>query len=246
MTTIAKKFLKISELAEAVGLPISTIRHYINEGLLGQPAKTSKNMAYYDKDTIPKISLIKRLQNELFLPLKVIKKLFSSYEALSLDDYELIVDVKKRLAEESDLLPSISNIPHDEIIKHTALTEEELTAIEKKGAITPEVKYGCKYYNETDYRLIKALSDFRSLGYTAELGVTVAEFDIYIRTIRELAKSEARLFVERIAPNKSAKEIAEMVKKGVPTLNEVISALHQKLVMEELKRLEKTAKPKAP
>lgn len=245
MATIAKKFLKIGELAEAVGLPISTIRHYINEGLLGEPAKTSKNMAYYDKEAIPKISLIKRLQNELFLPLKVIKKLFSSNENLTFDDYELIVEVKRRLAEESDLLPSISDIPHDEIIKHIALTEEELSAIEKRGAITPEIKNGRKYYNETDYRLIKALSDFRSLGYTAELGVTVAEFDIYIRIIRELAKAEAKLFVERIAPSKSAQEIAEMVKKGVPALNEVISALHQKLVMEELKRLEKTAKPKA-
>ena len=98
MSSAAKKLLKISDLARESGLPISTVRHYSNEGLLGTPRKTSKNMAYYDHDSIPKISLIKKLQDELYLPLKVIGKLLKpSEEDPSFEIYNLIVEVRKRL-----------------------------------------------------------------------------------------------------------------------------------------------------
>ena len=39
--------LKISELAERADVPVATVRHYLREGLLPEPVKTSRNMAYY-------------------------------------------------------------------------------------------------------------------------------------------------------------------------------------------------------
>jgi len=244
MGALATNFLKIGELADACGLPISTIRHYINEGLLGKPQKTSKNMAYYDKDSIPKVSFIKQLQDELFLPLKVIKKLFFSREELTYDDYELIMEVKRRLAELSELLPEISAIPHSKVMRHIALTEEEMTEIEERGALSPATKDGEKYYDEVDYRLIKALSNFRALGFTADLGITADDFDIYLRLIREMVRSETQLFIERIAKGKTADVIVELVRKGIPAINEVISSLHHKVIMDELRNLEKMANTK--
>src|SRR5436189_5738479 len=65
--------LKISELAEASGVPVATVRHYLREGLLPEPVKTSRNMAYYPPEFVERIRLIKRLQEERFMPLRVIK-----------------------------------------------------------------------------------------------------------------------------------------------------------------------------
>src|SRR3954470_18282102 len=65
--------LRMRELAAASGVPAPTIKHYLREGLLPEPVKTSRNMAYYPPEFVERIRLIKRLQEERFLPLKLIR-----------------------------------------------------------------------------------------------------------------------------------------------------------------------------
>ena len=66
----------MSELAERSGVSAGTIKHYLREGLLGdggEIVRTSRNMAYYPAEYVERIALIKRLQEERFMPLRVIK-----------------------------------------------------------------------------------------------------------------------------------------------------------------------------
>ena len=66
----------MSELAERTGVSPGTIRYYLREGLLGggeDVLRTSRNMAYYPPAYVERIALIKRLQEERFLPLRVIR-----------------------------------------------------------------------------------------------------------------------------------------------------------------------------
>ena len=63
------------ELAEAAGVSAGTIKHYLREGLLPEPIRTSRNMAYYPREFVERVKLIKQLQEERFLPLKVIKEI---------------------------------------------------------------------------------------------------------------------------------------------------------------------------
>jgi DNA-binding transcriptional MerR regulator len=69
--------LKMSELADASGVSAGTIKHYLREGLLGDEegiVRTSRNMAWYPPEYVDRIRLIKRLQEERFLPLRLIKE----------------------------------------------------------------------------------------------------------------------------------------------------------------------------
>src|SRR5438093_5342111 len=75
------EMLKISELAERSDVPVATIRHYLREGLLPEPVKTSRNMAYYPPEFVDRIKLIKQLQEERFMPLRVIRELLSREDA---------------------------------------------------------------------------------------------------------------------------------------------------------------------
>ncbi len=68
--------LKMRDLVAATGVPKSTILHYLNEGLLPPPLKTSRNMAYYDPAAVERINFIKLMQKKYRLPLAVIKQLF--------------------------------------------------------------------------------------------------------------------------------------------------------------------------
>src|SRR2546430_217945 len=72
-TAAAQQMLKMSELAERSGVSAGTIRHYLREGLLGDGAdivRTSRNMAYYPAEYVERIALIKRLQQQRFMPLR--------------------------------------------------------------------------------------------------------------------------------------------------------------------------------
>src|ERR1700748_707583 len=71
--TETAELLRMGELAEASGVPAPTIKHYLREGLLPEGVKTSRNMAYYPPEFVDRIRLIKRLQEERFMPLKAIK-----------------------------------------------------------------------------------------------------------------------------------------------------------------------------
>src|SRR5579859_2753981 len=72
----AQRRLKMSELAERSGVSAGTIKHYLREGLLGADddvLRTSRNMAYYPEAFVDRIRLIKRPQEERFMPLRVIR-----------------------------------------------------------------------------------------------------------------------------------------------------------------------------
>jgi AcrR family transcriptional regulator len=56
--------MKISEISEQTGTSPATIRYYVREGLLPQPLKTGKTMAYYGDIHIQRLDSIKRLKNE--------------------------------------------------------------------------------------------------------------------------------------------------------------------------------------
>ncbi|MEJ7875473.1 MAG: MerR family transcriptional regulator [Solirubrobacterales bacterium] len=111
MSAPAKELLKISELAERADVPVATVRHYLREGLLPEPVKTSKNMAYYPPEFVERIRLIKRLQEERFMPLRVIKEALLAErtpEAEVLERFDVPARALRRLAEVGVLSPDAS------------------------------------------------------------------------------------------------------------------------------------------
>jgi DNA-binding transcriptional MerR regulator len=115
----ARPGLKISELADASGVSAGTIKHYLREGLLGGGdgiVRTSRNMAWYPPEYVERIRLIKRLQEERFLPLRLIKELLAERpprtprEAVDLPD-----NVLDRLAELGILTPAEDGYDPDDV-----------------------------------------------------------------------------------------------------------------------------------
>ena len=67
--------MKISELVKKTHASKETIHYYVREGLVSKPKKPGKNVAIYDERCIDQIKTIKRLQDNYFLPLSIIKKI---------------------------------------------------------------------------------------------------------------------------------------------------------------------------
>lgn len=76
-----QRYLTISELEELTGIPKSTIRYYVREGLLSPHVKTGKTMAYYTEEQVKRLKLIKNLREEERMPIKFVREELERYEA---------------------------------------------------------------------------------------------------------------------------------------------------------------------
>ena len=111
--------LKMSELADASGVSAGTIKHYLREGLLGDEdgiVRTSRNMAWYPREYVERIRLIKRLQEERFLPLRLIKELLADRPPRTpRTEVDLPGNVLDRLAELGVLTPDEEGYDPDDV-----------------------------------------------------------------------------------------------------------------------------------
>ena len=112
--------LKMSELAEASGVSAATIKHYLREGLLGgrgEILRTSRNMAYYPPEFVERIRTIKRLQEERFMPLRVIREVLDEADRPRVPrrEIDLPANVLDRLEEIGVLTPTRAGYDPDDV-----------------------------------------------------------------------------------------------------------------------------------
>jgi DNA-binding transcriptional MerR regulator len=219
--------LKMSELAEASGVSAGTIKHYLREGLLPEPVKTSRNMAYYPPEFVERIRLIKRLQEERFMPLKAIRKVLD-------DDPEraqALVEVEDKIIERAQRSES-SRTSRPEAEKRYGIPREALERLEEIGVLTPN----SRGYGELDARMLEAISRFRAGGYDEEIGFTVYDTLRYKDALEQLVKEEVEVVLERLAGDVEPDRIVELLEAGTEPLRDLIAAMHSKLLVEELRR----------
>jgi DNA-binding transcriptional MerR regulator len=175
------ELLKMSQLAERSGVSPGTIKHYLREGLLPEPVRTSRNMAYYPPEFVDRIQEIKRLQEDRFLPLKVIKELL----------------------DEADR----ERVSRAEVAKRYELPRKMLDRLAELGVLTPDGRG----YDADDVKIIEAMAAFRAGGYDEALGFTVYETLRYKEALEPLVQKEVAAMQEHLAdvtPQRAAEIIA--------------------------------------
>jgi DNA-binding transcriptional MerR regulator len=223
----ANGLLKMKELAEASGVSAGTIKHYLREGLLPEPVKTSRNMAYYPAEFVDRIRLIKQLQEERFMPLKVIKSMLD-------DDPErarALVELEDRILERA-LAGEQSRVSAAELRRRYDVPQEVLDRLAELEVLTPN----SRGYGPRDVEIVEAISRFRAGGYDERIGFTVYDTLRYKRALEELVKEEVQVLLDRLAGEMDPDRAVELIAAGSEPLNELIAALHQKSLVAELRR----------
>ncbi len=237
MSAPAKELLKISELAERSGVPVATIRHYLREGLLPDPVKTSRNMAYYPPEFVDRIRLIKQLQEERFMPLRVIRDLFEGDE-VEPERLRAMIELEDRILERA-LAGERERIPAQEVRDRYEVPKEVLDRLAELGVLTPDHRG----YSPSDVRIVEAISRFRAGGYDERLGFTVYDTLRYKRALEPLVAEEVDVLTRRLAGDLSPDRALEIIEAGTGPLNDLIAALHTKSLVAELERHRAGRKP---
>ena len=206
--------LKMSELAERSGVSAGTIKHYLREGLLGEGediVRTSRNMAYYPPEYVERIQLIKRLQEERFMPLRVIK--------------ERIVERAVQQGEGERVSAAQARRRYD-------VPRNVLDRLAEIGVLTPSARG----YDADDVKIIEAIARFRAGGYDEQLGFTVFDTLRYRAALEPLVVEEVRTLLDRLAGEVEVERAVEIIAAGAEPLRDLIGAMHSKLLLAELQR----------
>ncbi len=218
--------LKMSQLAEASGVSSGTIKHYLREGLLPEPVRTSRNMAYYPPDFVERIRLIKRLQEERFMPLRMIKRVLD-------DDPErtrALVELEDRIIERA-AAGEERRVSRAELERRYDVPAEVIDRLAELGVLTPN----SRGYSPSDARIVEAISRFRAGGYDERIGFTVYDTLRYKSALEDLVKEEVEVLLDRLTREMDAPRAVAMVEAGAEPLHDLISALHSKLLVAELR-----------
>jgi len=219
--------LRMGELAEASGVPAPTIKHYLREGLLPEPVKTSRNMAYYPPEFVDRIRLIKQLQEERFMPLKAIKSVLDEDPERA----RALVELEDRILDRA-LAGERTRTSAAEVRERYGVPKDVLDRLEKLEVLSPN----SRGYSPSDIKIIEAISRFRAGGYDEEIGFTVYDTLRYKTAIEDLVRQEVEVVMDRLAGEVSPERVVEMLESGAQPLQDLIAALHTKLMVVELER----------
>ena len=230
MTTAPQQdapLLRISELAERSGVPVATVRHYLREGLLPEPVRTSRNMAYYPPAFVERIRLIKQLQEERFMPLRVIRELLESADS-DPERLRAVIDLEDRILGRA-LATERQRLPAGEVHARYEVPAAVLDRLAELGVLTPDDAG----YSPSDVRIVEAIGRFRAGGYDERLGFTVYDTLRYKAALEPLVAEELRVLRERLGEIEPDRAV-EIVEAGSEPLNDLIAALHTKLLVAGL------------
>ena len=224
--------LKMSELAERSEVSPATIKHYLREGLLGEGdeiVRTSRNMAWYPPEFVDRLRLIKRLQEQRFMPLAAIRRVLAEEDPERL---ERLVELEDRIIERAVRARETDRITRAEVDRRYAVPGIVLDRLEELGILTPT----SRGYDADDVQIIAAISRFRSGGYDEQLGFTVYDTLRYRDALGPLVEEEVRILLDRLAGEVEVDRAAEIITSGAEPLRELIGAMHSKLLLAELRR----------
>src|SRR5262249_28646366 len=198
----------LGERAGAWGVRVPTIKHYLREGLLPEPVKTSRNMAYYPPEFVDRIRLIKQLQEERFMPLRVIRELLERGDAEP-ERLQAMLDLEDRILERA-LAGERERVPSDEVRDRYDIPREVLDRLAELGILSPN---GVGY-SPSDVRIIEAITRFRAGGYDERLGFTVYDTLRYKQALEPLVAEEVDVLTQRLAGDLDPDRAIEIVEAG--------------------------------
>ncbi len=228
----AEGLLKMSELAERAGVSAGTVKHYLREGLLGGDesiVRTSRNMAWYRPELVERVKLIKRLQEERFMPLKHIRAMLDEDPARA----RALIELEDRILEHATAAEREGErIGKAEVRRRFDVPRQVLDRLAELEVLSP-TRRG---YDADDVAIIKAISRFRAGGYDEALGFTVYDTLRFREALEPLVEEVVRTLLERLAGEVEPGRAVEIIASGAEPLRELVGAMHSKQLRAELRR----------
>jgi DNA-binding transcriptional MerR regulator len=119
-----------------------------------------------------------------------------------------------------------------EVRERYGVPKDVLDRLEEIEVLSPN----SRGYSPSDIKIIEAISRFRAGGYDEQIGFTVYDTLRYKTALEELVGQEVEMVMDRLAGEVPPERVVEMLESGSQPLQDLIAALHTKLLVAELER----------
>ncbi|MFZ5569237.1 MAG: MerR family transcriptional regulator [Thermodesulfobacteriota bacterium] len=233
--------MKISELSQRTKVSKETIHHYIHVGLLRKPKKTKENVVNYSEAYVERIRIIKRLREDYFLPLPVIKELIRRQKRQSCSE-KIAFQFLSEYFRPVDRLLSDAVIGKEDYRKVTGLGKKWLEKMEAWGIITADDRTGTAVYSYDDVMVGKLLVDLDRIGLGPKNGFDPQVLKPAAEMFRKIAKDDFRRFMALIGNGDiSRRTLKEKGDQARELMCLFFYHIYRKFVLEEYRAYLKTA-----
>ncbi len=223
--------MKMQDLERATGVGRETIRFYIREGLLPQPERPGRNVAWYDESFVERIALIKELQQKRFLPLQVIKAIVGNDAEPPRDEVKALIELDGKLfpaVEGATVMPAERLT---DVARRTGLKGAEIRQLAETGLVDVETRDGDQWLDDTAVRIVELWAKIRQAGYTSDLGFEPANMRLYVDFVRWLAREELRNYTHGITGRVDLETSVRMAESGINLINQIIGLFRKATIL---------------
>ncbi len=226
--------IKMKELEARSGFSREAIRFYIREGILPEPEKPKRNVAYYSDLHIKRLVAIKYMQQEREMSLARIKAILSSGEFDSIANPSSLSGLEQLLPALVDGSAHAEDRLLSEVILETGIPEIEVANIAAKGIISILEKDGEQRLGFRDVIILKKWGEARDAGYSAAKGYDVTFLELYQRSMEQLAKVEIDQFFSVFSDELDSDTAAATAARGIEVANEILRQIHTKALVKAI------------
>jgi DNA-binding transcriptional MerR regulator len=211
------------EVSERTGLSRQAIHFYVEQGLVEPPVKTGKTMGYYSEAQVERILLIKRLQEDHFLPLHAIRAMLDERAGdFTRAQQQVLREVKARLPAATTQVARTADVPLADVLARSGLTRRDVRELEAGGFV--RVQRG--KVTADDAWLIELWGDVRRAGWTRELGFGPELLALFERGVDRMFADEKQVLGKLLARAPAAR-VAQMVEQALPLVHAFLVRLHE-------------------
>jgi DNA-binding transcriptional MerR regulator len=232
--------LKMKDLEALTGVSREAIHFYLREGLLPEPERPKRNVAYYSDEHVVRIQAIKRLQQERSLPLEAIKPLLDNfdYEALQTQDdlgrFELTVQshVNGELPAHNQRVADIS--------AETGLSKAFFDELDAQGIIRLQSTGGATEIDFPDAAIVRLWAKLQKLGFNEAKGYDAGYLKRFADAMAPITEAEVDNFLRQFG-DVPTDDAAQMASEGIAITNEILTRLRTQAIMRALHQRAKSA-----
>jgi DNA-binding transcriptional MerR regulator len=227
--------LKMKDLEARTGVSREAIHFYLREGLLPEPERPKRNVAYYCDEHVVRIRAIKQLQQQRGLPLEAIKPLLEEfdYQAMQTQDdlgrFELTVQ-----AHVNGELPAHNQLLAD-VVAETGLSEDFLRELAALGIIRIDGAGEQAEMDFSDVAIVRLWANLQSIGFDEAKGYDTAYLKRFADAVAPIAEAEVDHFLKEFGDSPTA-DAAQLAARGIAITNEIFTRLRTQAIMRSLHR----------
>lgn len=225
--------MKMAELERRSGVGRETIRFYIREGLLPEPERRARNVADYGEVHAHRLKAIKRLQEESFLPLDVIRRVLNGDPSAMPAPSDPFAQLGPLLAERLGVGRGEPPVLVETLVAGDAQMARDIAALEGAGAIATFRSDAGLALTRLDARIAALWRDLRRAGYSAD-AFSAENVVNYVEALSQIAATEVERFFEGFAGRIGQADATEKAQAGVEIINGMIAMLRIRFILEEV------------